>query len=42
MDENLFNEFLIGKVKWSSYVIKAYLIHDLYFIYVVDAFITLN
>ena len=39
MDENLFNDFLIGMWKWVVYVIKAYLLHGLYFVYVVEAFI---
>lgn len=42
MDEKMFNDFLIGKWKWFLYVIKAYLINALYFVYVVEAFITLN
>ena len=39
MDERMFNNFLIGTSKWISYVIKVYLIPD---VYVVKAFITLN
>ena len=42
MDERMFNDFLVGKWKWVLYVIKAYLIHDLCFVHVVEAFITLN
>ena len=42
MDENMFHDFLIGKWNWIVYVIKAYLFHDLYFVYVGDAFITSN
>ena len=34
--------FLIGKWKWISYVLKAYLFHNLNFVYVVKTFITLN
>ena len=30
----MFNDFLIGKQKWSLYVIEAYIIHDLYYIYI--------
>ena len=29
----MFNDFLIGKWKWILYVMKAYLIHDLYFVF---------
>ena len=42
VDENLFNDFLIGKRKWISYVIKAYLIYDIYLVYIVEAFVTKN
>ena len=35
----MLNDFLIGKWKWITYVIKAYVFHDLYFVYVVEAFI---
>ena len=42
MDENKFHNFLIGKWKLIVYVLKAYLFHDLNFVYVVEAFITLN
>ena len=35
MDEKIFNDFLIGKWQWLLDVIKAHLIHDLYFLYVV-------
>ena len=35
----MFKDFLIGKWKWIKYVIKAYVFHDLYFVYVVEAFI---
>ena len=41
-NEKKFNEFLIGKWKWVLYVIKAYLIHDLYVVHVVKEIITLN
>ena len=30
LDEKALNDFLIGKWKWISYTIKAYLIHDFY------------
>ena len=42
MDEKISNDFLIGMSKWITHVIKAYLIHELYTINVVEAFITLN
>ena len=42
VDENLFNDFLIKELAWILHVIKAYLIHDLQVVYVVEAFITLN
>ena len=32
----------IGKWKWIIYIKRAYLFHDFYFVYVVEAFITLN
>jgi hypothetical protein len=38
MDEKMFNDFFNEKWKWSLYVIKAYLIHDLCFVYLVEAF----
>ena len=34
--------FLLERWKWTLYVINAYLIQDLYFVYVVEAFITLH
>jgi len=37
--EKMFNDFLIGKWKWILYVINEYLIQNLYFVYVVEAFI---
>ena len=40
--EKMFNDFLIAHGKWILYVIKVYIIHDLNFVYVVEAFITLN
>jgi hypothetical protein len=40
MDEKIFNDFFIGKGKWVLYVIN--LISFLYFVYVVEAFITLH
>ena len=42
MDEKMFNDNLIRKWEYILYVMKAYLIHDLYFVYVVEAFIMLN
>ena len=41
MNEKRLNDFFIGKGKRIVYVIKAYLIQDSYFLYVVEAFITL-
>ena len=35
MDEKMFNDFLVGTWKWIINVVKAYLFHDLYFVYVV-------
>ena len=40
--ENLLNDFLIGNWKWIRYVIKVYLYHDFYCVYVVKTFITWN
>ena len=40
--EKMFNENIIGKWKWISYVIKVYFIHDLYLVYIVETFIILN
>ena len=42
MDDKLFNDFLIKKEKWVLYAIKAYLIQVLYFLFALEAFITLN
>ena len=42
MVEKMFNDFLFEKWNWISYVIKAYLIHDLYVVKVVEAFIALK
>ena len=42
MEEKMFNDFLIDNGKRIIHVIKVYLFHDLYFVYVVEAFITLN
>jgi hypothetical protein len=42
MDNKMSIDFLIRKWAYILRVIKAYLIHDLYFVYVVEAFITLN
>jgi len=41
-NENIFNNFFNAKWKWIEYVIKAYLFHDLYLMYVVEAFIALD
>jgi hypothetical protein len=38
----MFNDFLIEEWKWIVYEVKAHLIHELYFKYVVEAFATLN
>ena len=40
--EKVFNDFVIERQKWIVYVKKAYMIHDLYFVHVVEAFIILN
>ena len=40
MDEKMFTDFLIGKWRWIVYVTKAYLVCDLTFTYVVEAFVT--
>ena len=37
---NLFNEFLNEKWKWILCVMRTYLSRDLYFVCVVEAFIT--
>ena len=42
MDGKLFNDFLIGKWKWILLVMKASLVNRYYFVYVVEAFNTLN
>ena len=39
MDEKY---FVLGKWKWNSCVIKAYLIQDMCFVYVAEAITTLN
>ena len=39
MNEIFCNDFFIEKWKRFSYVIKAYLIHDFHFVYVVEGFI---
>ena len=41
-EKKMFNDFLIGERKWILYAIKTYTINDLYFVYVVEASITLN
>ena len=38
----MFNDFLIRKGTWILHVIKAYIIHDLNYVYVVETFNTLN
>jgi hypothetical protein len=41
--KRMFNDFLIRKRTWIVHVIKDhYSVHDLYFVYVVKAFITLD
>lgn len=40
--KKIFNNFLIGKWKLIVHVIKAYLFHELCFVYVEETFITLN
>ena len=42
MDETMFNDFLFAKWKWIVYVIETYLFHKFNFVYVGEAFITLN
>ena len=42
MDEETFNELLIGRWTRILCVKQAYLIQETYFVYVVKAFITLN
>ena len=37
----MFNDLLVGKWKWIIYVIKTYLFHDSYFVYVAEAIIAL-
>ena len=39
MNENVFNDFLIGMWKWVVYAIKAYLPYGLYFVHIVEAFV---
>jgi hypothetical protein len=41
VDEEIFYDFLVGKGKWKSHVIKVYLNHGLYPVYVAESFITL-
>ena len=38
MDENMINDFLISKWKWIEYVIKACLVHDIDYVYVMEEF----
>ena len=40
--KEVFNSFLIGMRKLVVWVTKAYLFHDVYYVYVVEAFITLT
>lgn len=42
MNEQMVNDFLTGKCKWILYIIKACSIHEYVFVYVVEAFVTLN
>lgn len=42
MDEKMVNDFFISKWRCTIYVVKAYLFHDLHFVYIVEAFITIN
>ena len=42
MHEKWLNGFLMGKRKWTIYVRDAYSFHGLCFVYVVEAFITLD
>ena len=39
MNENVFNDFLIGMWNWVVYAIKAYLPYGLYFVHIVEAFV---
>ena len=41
-EKKMLNDFLIREWTWILHVIRTYLIHELYFIYVVEAFIILN
>ena len=36
--KKVFNGFLIKKLTWTLHVIKAPLVHELYFVHVVEAF----
>ena len=38
----MLKDFLVGKWDWIIYVVKAHLFHDLYFVYIVYAIITLE
>jgi hypothetical protein len=38
----MYNDFPIGMWQWIVYVLNTYLFHDLYSLYVVEAFIILN
>jgi hypothetical protein len=42
MDGKSVQYFLIGKWRWIIYVKEPYLFHDVYYVYVVEAFIALN
>ena len=42
LDEKIFYDLFVGKWKWILYIIRAYLFHDLYYVYVVETFITVK
>ena len=42
MANNKFDVFLIRKPTWILHVTRAYSVYDLYLVYVVETFITLN
>ena len=42
LKKKAFIKFLIGKSKWIVYVVKAYIFRGSYFVYVEEAFMTLN
>ena len=39
---NKLNELVIGNHNWIVYAIKTYVMHDFYFVYVVEAIIKFN